>query len=299
MFCREAGFDTRLEVIIPEFVKPRDATDNYQRPLGLSSREYSQMEQGILDVVASHPFDSTEFLLDATVRHPMASNSAKLAPLIPGSAALNGEHDKHIRYPASKGRCVTPCAIETWGRLGPAMHSFLESLSATAQRRDLAHGLPRGNYMQRWLTMLSCTLNKAISRAIFDSLYYSSPSLNATIDPTTILSQDQVTSALRDASGPYGLRMHPFPRQSNSTLTSSPVTSITTDAPTNPAVIGMRELFANQNLSNLLHASEEDLLSVPTVSDAPLSAHPLSGPVPPNGTDAVHTGLHSLRVGLY
>ena len=95
--------------------------------------------------------------------------------------------------------------------------------------------------------MLSCTLNKAISRAIFDSLYCSSPSPNAVIDPATIFTQDQVTSALRDASGPYGLRMHPFPRQYNSTTTPNLVTPTTTDAPTNPAVTGMRELFANQN----------------------------------------------------
>ena len=79
------------------------------------------MEQGILDVVASHPCDSTEFLLDATERHPMSTNSARLAPAIPGAAALAGEHDKHTRYPASRGRCVTPCALETWGRIGPAM----------------------------------------------------------------------------------------------------------------------------------------------------------------------------------
>ena len=284
MFCREAGFDTRLEVIIPEFVRPRNPTDNYQRPLGLSSREYSQMEQGILDVFASHPFDATEFLLDATVRHPMASNSAKLAPLIPGAAAISGEHDKHIRYPAKKGRCVTPCAIETWGRLGPAMHSFLESLSSTAQRRDLAHGLPRGNYMQRWLTMLSCTLNKAISKAIFDSLYYSAPSPSSPIDPATVLTQDQVTSALRDAFGPYGRRMHPFPRQSNSMAAPSPTTPISTDAPSHPAGTGMRELFASRNAATS-NVPEEDLLSVPTVSETPFSAHPFTGPVPLSETD--------------
>ena len=149
--------------------------------------------------------------------------------------------------------------------------------------------------MQRWLTMLNCTLNKATSRAIFDSLYYSSPSPNSPIDPATVLTQDQVTSALRDAFGPYGLRVHPFPRQSNSISAPSPVTSISTDAPTNPAVTGMRELFANRNTatSSLSHVLEEDVLSVPTVSETPLSAHPFSGHVPPGGTDAVITGLHS------
>ena len=38
VFCKEAGFDTRLEVVIPEFVRPRS---DYQRPAGLNSREYA------------------------------------------------------------------------------------------------------------------------------------------------------------------------------------------------------------------------------------------------------------------
>ena len=238
VFCREAGFDARLEMVIPEFVRTRAG---YEKPVGLSSREYNQMEQGILDVVASHPFDSTEFLLDATVRHPMSSNSVRLAPTIPGAAALHGEHDKLLRYPASRGRCVTPCAIETWGRIGPSMYSFLESLSAAAQRRDLAHSLPRGLYLQKWLTMLSCTLNKAISRAIFDSLYFSSPSPSASLDPSTVLSTAQVNSALASATGPYGHRLFPFPAQQHTH--TSPAAAAHTAPPPTPAIRGMRALF--------------------------------------------------------
>ena len=147
-FCREAG-----EVVVPEFVR----TKRTPRTEGVCSLEQSQLEQGILDVVASHPVDSTEFLLDATIRHPM-SVRYKLAPSVPGLAAISGENDKQLRYPASGGRSVTPCSLETWGRLGPSLTRFLDSLSASAQRRDVAHSLPRGLYLQRWLTMLSCNL---------------------------------------------------------------------------------------------------------------------------------------------
>jgi hypothetical protein len=250
------------------------------------------MEQGILDVVASHSFDSTEFLLDATVRHPMSTNSARNAPIIPGAAAINGEHDKHVRYPSSKGRCVTPCAIETWGRLGPSLYSFLDTLSASAQARDLAHGLPRGNYKQRWLIMLSCTINKAISRAIFDSLYYSAPSPHSPLDEATVLTQDQVSAALQTASSPYGLRMYPLARP---THTADTTTATTTTAPVSspshpiisPATLGMRELFA------IPHPS----LAPPVSSAAPPSglggtqprdqhgptAPPVSSAAPPSG----------------
>ena len=168
------------------------------------------------------------------------------------------------------------------------MHSFLDALSATAQRRDLAHGLPRGNYKQRWLTMPSCTLNKAIARAIFDSLYYSAPSPNSPIDESTVLTQAQVTSALRNASAPYGLRMYPFPRSSTVT---PPIAPISTEAPDHPAISGMRELFASRNAIDATPAPlEEGLLSGPP-REAPLST-PLSDPAPNSGTGTLF-GPHS------
>ena len=134
----------------------------------------------------------------------------KLAPSVPGLAAISGENDKHLRYPASKGRSVTPCSLETWGRLGPSLTRFLDSLSASAQRRDVAHSLPRGLYLQRWLTMLSCTLNKCVSRAIFDSLHCSTPPPFNSVDPSSFLSAEHVSSTLAEADGPYGMRLFPF-----------------------------------------------------------------------------------------
>ena len=134
----------------------------------------------------------------------------KLAPSVPGLAAISGENDKHLRYPASKGRSVTPCSLETWGRLGPSLTRFLDSLAASAQRRDVAHSLPRGLYLQRWLTMLSCTLNKCVSRAIFDSLHCSTPPPFNNVDPSSFLSAEHISSTLAEADGPYGMRLLPF-----------------------------------------------------------------------------------------
>ena len=88
--------------------------------------------------------------------------------------------------------------------------------------------------------MLSCTLNKAISRAIFDSLYFSSPSPVISIDPTTVLTATQVTSALSTATGPYGLRLFPFP---NTTSTQQTTPASAPPGPRATPVEGMRALF--------------------------------------------------------
>ena len=65
-FCREAGFEARLEVVVLEFARAK----RMHRTEGVCSLEQSQLEQGILDVIASHPVHSTEFLLDATISAP-------------------------------------------------------------------------------------------------------------------------------------------------------------------------------------------------------------------------------------
>ena len=186
--------------------------------------------------------------------------------------------------PSSKGRCVTPCAIETWGRLGPSLAAFIDTLAATAQRRDLAHGLPRGNYKQRWLTMLSCTLNKAIARAIFDSLYYSAPAPHSPLDEATVLSEEQVSSALRNASSPYGLRLFPFPATANPS--ESPVS---TDPP-EPVASSMRELFAGSRTAAAAAAAAHPAAA--HLRGPPLSVSP-SLPPPNTGEGRSDVGSYS------
>ena len=58
--------------------------------------------------------------------------------------------------------------------------------------------------------MLSCTLNKCVSRAIFDSLHCSSPPPFNSVDPTSFLSAKHVSSTLAEANGAYGMRLFPF-----------------------------------------------------------------------------------------
>jgi hypothetical protein len=163
------------------------------------------MEGAIMDVVATHPFDSTEFLLDATVRHPMNARH-KDTDMIPGIAASSGELDKFARYPPARGRHVTPCSIETWGRTGPSFEAFLSTLDAHAQRRDVAQGLPRGLYLPRWRVMLSSALNRTLARAIFESLHPSLP-LPSLPFHAQVFTLDPATVTTHLASGSAALRV--------------------------------------------------------------------------------------------
>ena len=128
--------------------------------------------------------------------------------------------------------------------------------------------------------MLSCTLNKAIARAIFDSLYYSSPAPHSPLDEATVLTQEQVSSALRTASSPYGLRLYPFPA-----TVSSPEVPISMDA-TVPVTSGMRELFAGS------HAAAAARPAAAHLREAPLSVSP-SLPPPNIGAGLSAVGSYS------
>ena len=127
--------------------------------------------------------------------------------------------------------------------------------------------------------MLSCTLNKAISRAIFDSLYFSSPSPIAAIDPTTKLTAAQVTTALTSASAPYGLRLFPFPNVPNTTSPAPTNAVAEPTAPTNPAADGMRALFSgripassNAEAHSAVGSSDEDVENLAPLPAAPAAA---------------------------
>lgn len=120
LFCREVGWHTRLEVVVPEFVKPKppdNATaaerkqwkEQLAAPKDLGVHESRKWEHAIMDVVATHPFLEEELLIDVTVRHPTSVKIVKAASE-PGAAAMAGEADKRARYPplAERGSYLRP-----------------------------------------------------------------------------------------------------------------------------------------------------------------------------------------------
>ena len=158
-FLTSAGFDARREVSIPEFTCQR------VNPLNPNGVDFID---GIVDVLGWHVVLG-EFLLDVTVRHPLAVQVAKRAATVAGTAALAGERDKHLRYPAKAGRCIVPLAIETFGRIGSEFDEWLMTLASAARARDRASGLSGSRHLTSWRAALNTALYKGIAKTIEDS----------------------------------------------------------------------------------------------------------------------------------
>lgn len=127
VFCRDVGQDAKLEVVAPEFVRPKPPEHfsfaerkqwlkDRAPPKSLAVHERRQWEHAIMDVMATHPFLAQELLIDVTVRHPMAVNRANVATE-PGVAASVGEADKFRQYPPCSGKSVLPAAMAGLGRI--------------------------------------------------------------------------------------------------------------------------------------------------------------------------------------
>ena len=77
-----------------------------------------------MDILAIAP-TGEEFLIDASIRNPLAQRYSQSAFSHPGRAADVGEYDKKSRYPLAQGKAVLPCVIESFGRLGKDFHALL------------------------------------------------------------------------------------------------------------------------------------------------------------------------------
>ena len=158
-FLTTAGFDARHEVSIPEFTSQRI---NPTSPGGVDFID------GIVDVLGWHVVLG-EFLLDVSVRHPLAVQVARRAATVAGTAALAGERDKHLRYPAKAGRCIVPLAVETFGRIGCEFDEWLMTLASAARARDRDSGLSGMRHLTTWRSALNTALYKGIAKTIEDS----------------------------------------------------------------------------------------------------------------------------------
>ena len=74
------------------------------------------------------------------------------ASIASGAALQQAEEDKLRRYPPSGGRCVTTCAIETWGRPSAGLSAVLTDLELSARLRQNERGqTPGGRKAKAWL----------------------------------------------------------------------------------------------------------------------------------------------------
>ena len=88
-----------------------------------------------MDVVSFSP-TGEEYLLDASVRNPLAQRYAIAAFSRPGFAASCGERDKEVRYPTTAGKRVEPCVIESFGHIGKRFHAVLDQACHLAKAHN-------------------------------------------------------------------------------------------------------------------------------------------------------------------
>ena len=102
---REAGCEVSAEEVVPELIQGTAGSD--------------EAVEARLDLhVWSHPPYPCQWFVDATHHHAWGVKY-RTGDLTPGRAAADAEETKRTRYgPGQGGVCVTPAAMESWGRLG-------------------------------------------------------------------------------------------------------------------------------------------------------------------------------------
>ena len=76
------------------------------------------------------------------------------------------QHKQTTRY----DHRVIPCAIETWGRLGPQLESRLHHIAARAAALDRRMGLAKVPLLPRWRDLLSAEECAAYERKAIEEL---------------------------------------------------------------------------------------------------------------------------------
>ena len=126
-------------------------------------------------MVADRPLHAQSLHVDVTARYPLAQKClhhsiAESSATIDGFACDEAVKDKARRYPDQHGFHCTTAAIETFGRVGSTFLDLLEELASAAAQRDTNRGLPPMSWRNRWLTRLSCGVQRFVASNVLDAV---------------------------------------------------------------------------------------------------------------------------------
>ena len=111
-----------------------------------------------------------DHLFNVTICHPANNSIVIVAARNVGHAAEQGAKKKLKRYPASRGKTILPCSMETWGYMGKHLTSLLRELAGLASRRHRERGIQPTRWLQKWRTQISMSIALHIGRAIIDAI---------------------------------------------------------------------------------------------------------------------------------
>ena len=169
--CRDFGASTKFEVPIPEFARSNTAAslpvpdDDCFDPL-----EKDHSTGAVMDVVAYCP-DGAEYLIDVSIRNPQTSRYFRHACSSSGYAADRGETDKRTRYPSTRGKHVTPCVAESFGRIGKSFLSFIDQAAVQFRRSSPDSAAMPRMLKDQWFSDISASLAKAVARCYRTSAF--------------------------------------------------------------------------------------------------------------------------------
>jgi hypothetical protein len=157
-WCKQATHDPKLELAVPEFARlspfarnaaptrsqfsansqslddtrsPAPDTDNSHHYSGHSQspsdHETSRIQDGVIDIVSWSPLTPPISIL--TLQSEIHYTSMQLTHTISMDKPTPWQNKINTRGSTFRWKTVTPCAIETWGRLGESFLTPLQHLS--------------------------------------------------------------------------------------------------------------------------------------------------------------------------
>ena len=167
--AKDCGASVKTEVPISEFVATSPSSDSPDAD-HFDPIEEQHAADAILDVVAYLP-SGAEFIIDVSARNPLTNRYRSSACSKPGHAASRGEYDKRHRYKPSQGKHITPCVVDSFGRLGSDFLSFLDQAAALAMEANSTSSAQPRHIKTRWLVDISACIIKSVARRFRSSAY--------------------------------------------------------------------------------------------------------------------------------
>ena len=169
--AREAGLYTSENRVVPAWIRCK--SDGTREDAELDFITWSR-DPNYIDYV------------DVTIRHSLTKGTLRRAANEYDTVTTKAEGEKHKRYPQRDGLKVTPFAMETYGRIGPAGSRYLKKLAIAAEATDEDMGWAPHSRLQGWLQRLFRAHFRAVVRTIQEaSGVFSRPRASNTTDPPT------------------------------------------------------------------------------------------------------------------
>ena len=146
---REVGCEVTSEEVVPELLSGEPGSaDAIEARLDLH--------------VWAHPPFPAEWFVDVTHHHAWGVRY-RAGKLTAGRTAAAEVDKKFDRYgPGNGGVCVTPAAMESWGRLGPGFEMLLRQLNARWGDLKQAEASACAATMRRWKAELGIAQVRAL-----------------------------------------------------------------------------------------------------------------------------------------